>query len=189
MRTAIYARFSTELAAEEGRFTLADVARGIHDKLEARHPHVFGEVEIDSAAGVEANWDRLKREEKGRASAMDGIPAALPALLLALKVHERAARGGMPFPTLESAYEKVAEELAEVRADPDEAEMGDLLFAAAGLASELGVEPEAALRAAAARFRDRFVKVEQLAAAEKTDLLDADQETLDRLWETAKRLH
>jgi tetrapyrrole methylase family protein/MazG family protein len=179
----------SELAAEEGRFTLADVARGIHDKLEARHPHVFGEVEIDSAAGVEANWDRLKREEKGRASAMDGIPAALPALLLALKVHERAARGGMPFPTLESAYEKVAEELAEVRADPDEAEMGDLLFAAAGLASELGVEPEAALRAAAARFRDRFVKVEQLAAAEKTDLLDADQETLDRLWETAKRLH
>jgi tetrapyrrole methylase family protein/MazG family protein len=176
-----------ELATEEGRFTLADVARGIHEKLEARHPHVFGEVEIESAAGVEASWDRLKRAEKGRASAMDGIPGALPALLLALKVHERAARGGMPFPTLESAYEKVAEELAETRAKPDETEVGDLLFAAVGLANELGVEPEAALRAAVGRFRERFVRVEQLAASEGIDLLDAEQVTIDRLWETAKR--
>jgi uncharacterized protein YabN with tetrapyrrole methylase and pyrophosphatase domain len=119
---------------------------------------------------------------------MDGIPAALPALLLALKTHERAARGGMPFPTLESAYGKVAEELDEVRADPDEHEVGDLLFAVAGLANELGVEPEAALRAAVARFHDRFTRVEQLAADEGIGLLDAEQATLDRLWETAKRL-
>lgn len=178
--------FHAELAAEEGQFTLADVARTVHDKLYARHPHVFGDVVVDGAGGVEANWERIKRAEKGRASAMDGIPAALPSLLLALKVHERSERAGMPFPSVESAFAKVAEELAEVRADPGPGELGDLLFAAVGLAHELDVEPEGALRAAADRFATRFRSVEQQAAAAGLDLHAADQSTLDALWARAK---
>jgi tetrapyrrole methylase family protein/MazG family protein len=178
--------FHAELAAEEGQFTLADVARRVHDKLYARHPHVFGDVVVDGPGGVEANWDRIKRAEKGRASAMDGIPRALPSLLLALKVHERSERAGMPFPSVESAFAKVAEELEEVRVDPGPDELGDLLFATVGLAHELDVEPEGALRTAADRFATRFRSVEQEAAAVGLDLPAADQSTLDARWDRAK---
>jgi tetrapyrrole methylase family protein/MazG family protein len=178
--------FHSELAAEAGQFTLADVARTVHDKLHARHPHVFGDVVVDGPAGVEANWERIKQAEKGRGSAMDGIPTALPGLLLARKVHERADRAGMPFPSVASAYDKVAEELDELRADPGDRELGDLLFAAVGLAHELGVEPEGALRAAALRFQDRFRRVEEAATAEGAVVGDADQATLDRWWDAVK---
>src|SRR5690606_28630960 len=140
--------FHAELATEAGQFTLADVARNVRDKLYARHPHVFdlsgaGPVEVDGAAGVEANWERIKRAEKWRDSAMDGIPSALPALLLALKTRERADRAGMAFPSVRSAVDKVREELGELEAEvPDGdvvGELGDLLFAAVGLAHELDV--------------------------------------------------
>jgi tetrapyrrole methylase family protein/MazG family protein len=182
--------FHCELAAEAGQFTLADVARTVHDKLYGRHPHVFGDVEVDGPEGVEANWDRIKREEKGRSSAMDGIPGGLPALLLALKAHERADRAGMPFPSVESAFGKVAEELAELQADPGARELGDLLFATTGLAHELDVDPEDALRASAERFRRRFRRVEELAAADgldtSTGVRAADQDALDRWWDRAK---
>ncbi len=178
--------FHAELAAEEGRFTLADVAREVHAKLVARHPHVFADLKVDGPVAVEANWEAIKRAEKGRRSAMDGLPPALPALLLALKSHERAARAGMPFPSVDSAFAKVAEELGEVRADPGESELGDLLFASVGLAHELGVEPEGALRRAAGRFGARVRAMEARAAAEGTDLASAGQEVLDRWWEEAK---
>lgn len=187
--------FHAELATESGRFGLDDVARNVHDKLYARHPHVFAPdgqapVSVDGAAGVEANWERIKRAEKSRESAMDGIPVALPALLLALKSHERADRAGLAFPSVASAAAKVREELAELEAElPDgdvAGELGDLLFAAAGLAHELDVEPEGALRAAAARFQARFRAVESLAAGEEGSLAGADQATLDRWWDAAK---
>jgi tetrapyrrole methylase family protein/MazG family protein len=187
--------FHAELATESGRFGLADVARNVHDKLHARHPHVFApdgqeRVEVDGARSVEANWERIKRAEKARRSAMDGIPGALPALLLALKSHERADRAGLAFPSVESAAAKVREELVELESElPDGAvadELGDLLFAAVGLAHELDVEPEGALRAASARFQARFRAVEALADAEGATLAGADQATLDRWWETAK---
>jgi tetrapyrrole methylase family protein/MazG family protein len=193
--------FHAELATESGEFGLDDVARNVHDKLYARHPHVFappGEerVVVDGASGVEANWERIKRAEKSRESAMDGIPVALPALLFALKSHERAARAGMPFPSVASAAGKVREELAELEAElPDvgdprrerlEDELGDLLFAAVGLAHELDIEPEGALRGAAHRFQARFRAVESLAAAEGTSVGGADAERLDRWWDAAK---
>jgi tetrapyrrole methylase family protein/MazG family protein len=187
--------FHAELATESGRFGLADVARNVHDKLYARHPHVFPSeggalVDVDGARDVEANWERIKRAEKARTSAMDGIPGALPALLLSYKSHERADRAGLSFPSVESAVAKVREELAEVEAEVPggavEAELGDLLFAAVGLAHELDVEPEGALRAAAGRFQARFRAVEQLATAEGVPLAEADQASLDRWWDAAK---
>ncbi len=137
--------FHSVLATEEGRFTLADVARTVHEKLVARHPHVFAEVEVDGPEHVARNWEQIKKQEKGRESVMDGIPPSLPALLLASKLQRKAAQAGMTFPSLDDAFAKVAEELEEVRDEPDEHEVGDLLFASTGVALELGIDPEAAL--------------------------------------------
>ena len=143
--------FHATLAAEEGSFTLADVATGIHDKLVLRHPHVFGTVEAETAGEVMQNWEQIKREEKGRASIMDGIPGDLPSLLYAHKVQRKAASAGVevqPVP---------ADELV---ASTDE-EVGALLFGVVALARRAGVDPEAALRATTARFRDEFMEKER----------------------------
>lgn len=134
--------FHSRLASEAGRFTLADVARRVHDKLVSRHPHVFGEVDVDGDAGrVEANWERIKQAEQGRASAFDGIPAALPALSAAAKLLQRAERIGVD-PTPRPASTGAA---------ADEEVLGDLLLAAVATAHAGGVDPESALRAAARR--------------------------------------
>ena len=178
--------FHATLAAEEGHFTLADVARGIHDKLVRRHPHVFGSVQAETAGQVVANWDRIKTEEKGRSSVMEGIPSALPSLLHAAKVQRRAASLGFDWESVDGAYPKVAEELEELRAAPSEDELGDLLFAVVNVARHLGLDPEAALRGATGKFRDRFSAVETLAADRGLDLSLLDVEGLDALWREVK---
>ena len=179
--------FHATLAAEAGAFDVADVARRIHDKLVHRHPHVFGSVEAATAGQVMANWERIKRDEKGRQSVMDGIPAALPSLAYAHKVQRRAATVGFDWASVQGAYPKVSEELAELQADPSADELGDLLFAVVNVARHLDVDPEAALRRATAKFRDRFHAVERLAAARGTDLSSAGPDALDALWEEVKR--
>ena len=179
--------FHATLAAEAGQFTLADVAQGIHDKLVHRHPHVFGTVEADTAGQVMANWERIKQAEKRRESIMEGIPAALPSLLYAHKVQRRAASVGFDWDSVEGAYPKVAEELAELRADPGQEELGDLLFAVVNVARHLDLDPEAALRRAAVKFRDRFVAVEELASARGLDLAATSPRGLDVLWDEVKR--
>jgi tetrapyrrole methylase family protein/MazG family protein len=179
--------FHATLAAEEGHFTLADVARGIHDKLVHRHPHVFGSVQAETAGQVVANWDRIKQAEKGRSSVMEGIPAALPSLLHAAKVQRRAASLGFDWASVDGAYPKVAEELEELREQPSEDELGDLLFAVVNVARHLSLDPEAALRGATAKFRDRFGGVEALAAERGLDLAALDLAGLDALWDEVKR--
>ena len=178
--------FHATLAAEEGHFTLADVARGIHDKLVHRHPHVFGDVVADTAGQVVANWDRIKTAEKGRSSVMDGIPSALPSLLHAAKVQRRAASLGFDWESVEGAYPKVAEELEELRAAPSEDELGDLLFAVVNVARHLGFDPESALRGASAKFSGRFTEVEGLARHRGLDLPALDLAALDALWDEVK---
>lgn len=160
--------FHAALGAEAGRFNLADVARGIHDKLVHRHPHVFGSVDAPDAATVMANWEQIKAVEKERTSAMDGIPVALPALTLAAKVAKRAAAAGFDWAVddldgVDGVYAKVAEELHELRSDGSMDELGDVLFATVNVARHLGHDPETALRLATARFRRRFVAMEALA--------------------------
>jgi len=194
--------FHATLASEEGHFDLSDVARGIHDKLVVRHPHVFGDVKVDTPDQVMSNWERIKRDEKGRSSLMDGIPAHLPALHYANKVQRKAASVGFDWPSVDGPLAKVAEEADEVRAEitagGDAAgpaatasarlthEVGDLLFAVVNVARHVGVDPEAALRASTSVFRSRFAEVERLAAERGIDVHGAGIEVLDGLWDEAK---
>jgi tetrapyrrole methylase family protein / MazG family protein len=163
--------FHATLAAEQGRFTLADVARGVHDKLVSRHPHVFGDVTAETADDVATNWEALKKAEKGRASVTEGIPAALPSLALAAKLQRKAAAIGMVLPGLAEEAARVAAGAAALeRADAGSGggdavadgeggareradAVGELLFAAVGVARALGVDPETALLARARTFR------------------------------------
>ena len=184
--------FHAALARERGEFTMADVARGIHDKLVRRHPHVFGSVEAETAGAVMRNWEQIKQEEKGRSSLMEGIPGSLPALLYAQKVQKKAASVGFDWDDVEGAWPKVLEEIDELRAasaDEAEGELGDVLFAVVNVARHLGLDPETALRTATAKFRDRFQGVEALATERGIDMHAADLVTLDALWDEVKILY
>ncbi len=145
--------FHSQLATEQGQFTIADVARNVHDKLRSRHPHVFGEVEAHDADAVVANWEQIKKSEKGRDSVFDGVPDAIPALLYALKVRKKASSLPAEQQSL-TEIPQLREALAvvEVRADDDS--VGALLMAVVELSRLGGVDPETALRAAALRHRD-----------------------------------
>ncbi len=183
--------FHAQLAAECGRFDIGDVCAGIVRKLRHRHPHVFGEAQVDGSAEVLERWEKLKRHEEGyeqRSSVLDGVPRQLPALQRALKVQKRAARVGFDWPDAQGPRQKIAEELAELdRAEPDqrEHEVGDLLFAVVNLARWLEVEPESALRAAVARFERRFRAMEQ-AAGGSDGLRQLTLPQMDELWDEAK---
>ena len=167
--------FHATLAAEDGQFTLADVARGVHDKLVHRHPHVFGDVQADTAGQVMRNWELIKQAEKGNESLMDGIPGHLPSLLYAHKVQRKAASVGV----------EPDGALAGAVAGEAEPGVGDELFALVSAARHAGVDPETALRTTAVRFRDRFMAMERLAATEGVDLRHAGAEDVRRLWERA----
>jgi tetrapyrrole methylase family protein/MazG family protein len=185
--------FHAELAAERGDFDIEDVCRKICDKLEHRHPHVFGTVEVSGPDEVVTNWDRLKRQEaehQERESALDGVPRDLPALQQADKLQKRAAKVGFDWQTIQGPLHKIDEELREVQEaeDPTEAahEIGDLLFAVCNYARFLSVDPESALREANRRFGTRFRSVEQQAQAQGRRLADMTLEEMDALWEQAK---
>jgi XTP/dITP diphosphohydrolase len=140
------------------------VARGITEKLVRRHPHVFGDVTVGSAGEVLRNWETIKREQEGRTDPLAGIPSALPALQLAAKLQRRAAEGGVAWPERDSPIAAVRRALEEAGAagatEPEQREqaIGELLFAVVALAREGGVEPEAALRRSARRFRARVAE-------------------------------
>jgi tetrapyrrole methylase family protein/MazG family protein len=176
--------FHAEMARREGTFDVDDVAEGITSKLVRRHPHVFGDVEVDSAAEVLVNWERIKTEEKGEHAVDEEIPVSLPALSRAAKVQRRAAGSGFDWRTKDAALAKVREELAELeRAGSDEAEdeLGDVLFAVASLGRRLNVDPETALRKATRRFSDRFERMKGAAEAEGVAMEDlSDEELLAR---------
>jgi MazG family protein len=189
--------FHAELGREGGRFSIDDVVRAISEKLVRRHPHVFGDVEAKDADAVLRNWAKLKaaeRREKGVAepSALDGVPANLPALLRAQRLGEKAAGVGFDWARVDAVLAKVQEEIGELRAelaDPvrRKAELGDLLFSLAQLARHLEADAEDSLRAACGRFVTRFHHVEAALRARGIEPGAASAEELDRLWEEAKR--
>jgi MazG family protein len=185
--------FQSELRAAEGAFGIDDVVRGIADKLVRRHPHVFGDVKLGSSAEVLDQWGKLKEKEKPRRT-LEGVPAALPALTRAMKLSERAAAVGFDWPDAAGARAKVAEEIAEIdreMAGEDrvamEHEIGDLFFAAVSLSRKLGIDPEAALRAANRRFTSRFEYIEDRLRERGRSPRDSDLAEMDALWEEAKR--
>ena len=179
--------FHAQMASEAGSFDLADVARGITDKMERRHPHVFGDVHTADAAAVVANWEAIKAAEKPRSGALAGIALALPALMRADKLQRRAARVGFDWPDASGPRVKIAEELAEFDAAADDAgrldEGGDLLFAVVNYLRHHGVDPEVALRGANAKFEGRFRAME----ASAPGFAELDMAAKERLWEEAKR--
>ena len=184
-----------QFAAERGVFDLSDVYRAIGEKVVRRHPHVFGDARADTAAEVARNWERIKgaeRDERGepRAGALAGISASLPALAASQEMQDRAASLGYDWPDLEGVIDKVAEEASELLAAEDAAqrteEFGDLLMVIVNLGRRLGIDAEAALRAANRKFRERFEAVLALAGERGLALETLDLDELDRLWREVK---
>jgi MazG family protein len=189
--------FHARMAEEAGAFDFEQVAAGIVEKMLRRHPHVFGEDQLDTTAAQSAAWEVHKEQERataGQQRVLDGVGLALPSLLRADKLCKRAARVGFDWPDAAGARAKITEELAELTAAEaagDEAamldEMGDVLFAAANLARKLGINPEEALRGTTNKFARRFALVEDAVSAAGGDWSAHDLASLDALWEQAKR--
>ena len=191
--------FYAQMAEEAGYFSIEDVAANLNAKLVRRHPHIFGDVRVESASDVNRNWEAIKRQEKaGKGLAegryLDAVPRHVPALLEALGLGKRAAKVGFDWSDAGGLLAKVGEETAEIRAELEkpvrdllavEDEVGDLLFTAVNLARHLGVEPEFALRRANAKFRSRFDEMEKVAGGIDA-IRQAGAEEMDRMWGEAK---
>lgn len=187
--------FHAQMATDAGMFGFQDVVRAISDKMLARHPHVFGSESRDKSAEQQtADWERIKAAERGPARVLDGVALGLPALTRAVKLQKRAARVGFDWPSTDEVVAKIAEEAAELveaRNDLTEAEVaeefGDLMFVMANLARHLKVDPEAALRAANAKFSRRFGRIEDWLAEAGKAPTDSDLAEMDALWNRAKQ--
>jgi ATP diphosphatase len=186
--------YHVQMATEAGHFTFQDVVETISDKMIARHPHVFGSETRDKTADQQTrDWEAQKAKERGAARTLDGIAAALPALTRALKLQNRAARVGFDWPSTGEVLDKLVEEAREVVEARDtlthaalSEEIGDLLFVMANLARHLKVDPEAALRAANAKFTRRFARIEDWLAETGRAPADSDLAEMDALWNRAK---
>jgi ATP diphosphatase len=185
--------FHARMAQEAGHFAFDDVAAAVADKMETRHPHIFG-AEVGQAWSREIRWEAQKageREAKGATSAMDGVALALPALMRAEKLQKRAARQGFDWPDTDGPVAKLAEEAQELAEATTEAERveeaGDLLFAAVNVARSYGVAAEDALRAANAKFERRYRAMEGFAQREGDDFAALSLDQQEALWQAAKR--
>ncbi len=187
---------NAQIGYESGEYTMADVLRGIHTKIVHRHPHVFGEVQVDGVRGVLQNWEKLKADERKAngvdeiKGSLDGVPNVFPSLAQAQELQDRAARVGFDWKSVDGVWDKVAEEIQEVREARDfhevESELGDLLFAVVNLARWEKVDAEAALRLSNARFRGRFAFIERSARSQGRGVAELTFEELNALWEEAK---
>jgi MazG family protein len=183
--------FLALLLDERGKGDLATAARLIHDKLVRRHPHVFGDVEATTPGRVKENWDRIKREQEGREGVFHHVPEALPALLHARKVQQRARAVGFEYASVEGALADFEDEVRELKDDLDSPErraeeLGDVLFAAVNVARRLDVDPELELRRASERFRRRVEVAEELARANGDDWSALPLDRQDSYFDQAK---
>ncbi len=189
--------FHAQMASESDHYDIHDVIHELSDKLVRRHPHVFGEVAVADSGEVVVNWEAIKNAEKGkesRKSRLDGIPVNYPALMKAKKLQVRAAKDGFDWPDAAPIWEKLEEEIGEVKEaltenDPDhlEDEVGDLFFVAVNLARKLGVDPEIALQRANRKFETRYRGMEALVEAKGQKLSDLDLAAQDKLWDEVKK--
>lgn len=186
--------FYSKIADEKGQFDIADVCDALNDKLIFRHPHVFGETKADNAQAVAENWEKIKlREKGGNKSVLAGVPRALPALVKAFRIQEKAANVGFDWESPEQVWDKVKEETREVESeiaaknkDALEAEFGDLLFAVVNAARKYGVNPENALDRTNRKFISRFSYIESKASADGKKLDEMTLGEMDELLNEAK---
>lgn len=193
--------FHAQMAQEQGAFDFDDVATAIAEKLERRHPHVFGNAAIEDAEAQNQSWEAIKAQERQQQagerpiSALDGVGLAMPGLNRAVKLQRRAARVGFDWGDVEPIFDKLSEETQELRAEIEqgadqdrmEDELGDLLFVVANLARHLKIDPEAALRRSNAKFERRFRYIEQELTAQGRRPEETNLAEMDALWEAAKR--
>ena len=193
--------FHATIGKERGEFNIEDVAGGVAQKLILRHPHVFGDAKLESAGDVLDNWDTLKanerkasgKEEKARESILDEVPVHFPALLEGLKITKKAAKVGFDWENTDQIFEKLAEEVAELKEAIDTRdegevgeEIGDLLFVVVNLARKLDIEPETALKKTNRKFRSRFRFIEEELRNKGKSLEGSSLEEMDSLWNQAK---
>ncbi|MBN2030027.1 nucleoside triphosphate pyrophosphohydrolase [bacterium] len=184
--------FHAQLAKEEGQFTILDVLKSINEKLINRHPHVFGQVQINTADEQRIHWENLKKEER-KSSCLDGVPKQLPALLRANRIQQKASTVGFDWEEKDQVWDKVKEEIEELStafASKDEKtieeEFGDLLFSLVNLSRFIRVNPEDALNGAIDKFMDRFQKLEKSMEEDGQNLKDASLEEMDKIWNRIK---
>jgi len=185
--------FHAQLASEEKKFGISEILTELISKLKRRHPHIFGGTEATSAEEVRIRWEEIKKEEKGRDGALQGVSRALPALLYALSLQDRAARVGFDWPSTEGVTMKIREELDELETierpgGETEEELGDIFFSLVNLCRRLRVDPELALRKTAEKFSQRFAYMENSASAEGKSLSEMSLEEKDKLWDEAKKV-
>ena len=190
---------NAQVASESDTFSMTLVVKDIYDKIVRRHPHVFGDVEVNGVDGVLQNWEKIKEQErkdngvgKKEKGLLDGLPTALPALTQALEYQDRAARVGFDWPEIDGVLDKVREEIEEIKQaqniDEVAAELGDLFFVLVNLARWRKVDAESALRGTNIKFKKRFAYVEQGAKKQGRNLSDMTLEEMDALWNKAKKL-
>jgi len=185
----LHVLFQGAIAEEEGWFTLEECVAALTRKLVDRHPHVFGDAKAEGAFHAKQNWEAAKQQGKGRGSRMDGVPRHLPALTRARRIQEKAAHVGFDWNTVEPVWDKVQEELDELRSaqqaddvDALEEELGDLLFSLVNLGRFLGVSAEEALRRTIAKFEYRFRNIEKELRKRGRTPEDATLEEMDEIW-------
>lgn len=189
----LHAVFQTSIAEENREFTLEETLKGINEKLVRRHPHVFGDKQADSAFHAKQNWESAKQKEKGRESRLDGVPKTLPALVRAQRLQQKAAYVGFDWKEVEPVWDKIHEELLELReahSGGDKKhiteEMGDLFFALVNLCRFLDIPAEDALRKTNEKFTSRFRLIEKELNQRGISVEESSLEEMDEIWESVK---
>lgn len=188
--------FHAEMESEIGSFNIDDVCNDVCQKLVTRHPHVFGDIKADTSDKALVSWDNVKmqtKSQKSQADAMDSVSRALPSLMRSTKIQQKAAKVGFDWDNADGAFDKLTEEVAELKEAIAEdnkehqiEELGDLLFSVVNVARFLKIDSEEALYKACDKFSDRFRKVEQLATERNIDMKTANLKELDSLWDEVK---
>ena len=191
----LHVAFYAKIAEEQGLFDLADVLQSVTEKLIYRHPHIFGDAKVANAEEVSRNWEQLKLKEKGgNRGVLSGVPSALPALIKAYRVQDKARGVGFDWDEPSQVWDKLNEEIAEFKAevasqnrDAMEAEFGDVLFSIVNLARQYDINPEEALERTNRKFIRRFNYLEEKTIRQGLSLKDMTLEEMDRIWDKAKR--
>ncbi len=183
--------FYAKIGEEKGAFNITSVINQLCDKLITRHPHIYGEVKVNSEEEVKQNWEQIKQQEsKGKKSLLAGVPSSMPSLVKALRMQEKAAQVGFDWETKEQVWSKVEEELQEykevINTEKATAEFGDLLFALVNYARFEGINPDDALELTNKKFKNRFEYIEQQAKLMGKNLKEMTLEEMDAIWNEAK---